>query len=491
MFSKKVQYVIKTCSGDDMQELQNLLNEMSMNGWELYSMQENETDDGITCNCIFMKEVSSFEEDINDDIINVSTFKRKMEKMLAPQLSPYENCLEIQKKINNQKNKIAKIKSELELEPPASVGRKKLNDKISAGLKALDDLKNEFVKATSPDIMYSKLTEDKIAICLSEEILGLVDSEQEVVEEELVAETVKTRLKLTEELGYVIPKIMFRDAENLNPFEFSIRMHGLDVFKAAVYPNYLMFFVDDLNLDKELSNTIVDVDKISGKDIVWVEKEIAKDFWHEGISSSAYIAKALEHNAIKYVDDLLDYKELNKYIEVVNGHNPFLVENIIPDFLSLSDLRFVLVSLIRERISIKDISFIFEKINDFAQDCCKADLIKRVRLLLSRYICSMNVNDDGIILGFEISEATLETLEPDFEEEIDEVVRIDADFAEKLAEKIVKKADEMGIESPKIFVPMEMRHMIFSLLSNYLNDFTVLSREEIGCNATIEIIGEI
>lgn len=56
MYNKKMQYVIKTCSSDNTQELQNLLNEMSMNNWELYSMQEVETDEGVLCHCIFMKE---------------------------------------------------------------------------------------------------------------------------------------------------------------------------------------------------------------------------------------------------------------------------------------------------------------------------------------------------------------------------------------------------------------------------------------------------
>ena len=46
MFNKKMQYVIKTCASDNTQELQNLLNEMSMNNWELYSMQEVEGEDG-------------------------------------------------------------------------------------------------------------------------------------------------------------------------------------------------------------------------------------------------------------------------------------------------------------------------------------------------------------------------------------------------------------------------------------------------------------
>lgn len=52
MYNKKMQYVIKTCSSENTQELQNLLNEMSMNNWELYSMQEVETDEGVLCHCI-------------------------------------------------------------------------------------------------------------------------------------------------------------------------------------------------------------------------------------------------------------------------------------------------------------------------------------------------------------------------------------------------------------------------------------------------------
>ena len=137
-----MQYVIKTCSSENMQELQNLLNEMSMNGWELYSMQETENDDGqLLCHCIFMKEADISGQETNSDVINISSFKSQMEKMLSPEQSPYEICLEIQEKIRSQKSKIAKIKKELEGESPASVTRKKLNDKISAGIKELDELK--------------------------------------------------------------------------------------------------------------------------------------------------------------------------------------------------------------------------------------------------------------------------------------------------------------------------------------------------------------
>lgn len=492
MYNKKMQYVIKTCSSENTQELQNLLNEMSMNGWELYSMQETENDDGqLLCHCIFMKEAENSERNSNSDVINISSFKSQMEKMLSPEQSPYDICLEIQEKIRDRKAKIAKIKKELDGEAPASVTRKKLNDKISAGLKELEELKTKLAQATSPDAMFSKLKEEKLSIHLSEEILGALDPEQEILEEELVAETVKSRLKLTEQLGYIIPKIVFQDDENLNPYEFSIRIRGLDVFKTTVYPKFLMFFDDELHLDKKIKNSVSDVDKITGRKIVWIEKDKAKDFWQKGLSCTEFIARALEFCAVKYVDELLDYEELDKYIDIVSHTNEYLVENIIPDFLTLSDLRFILTSLIREKISIKNITYIFEKINDFVQDCTKTDLVKKIRLAISRQIVKNNINENGIITAFEISEKTLDKFMPNFDEDDDAIIRIDADFAETLAEKMNKKIKQYQVQNPKLIVPLELRHLLFTLLSNYMNDITVLAREEIGCHANLEIIAEI
>lgn len=80
---------------------------------------------------------------------------------------------------------------------------------------------------------------------------------------------------------------------------------------------------------------------------------------------------------------------------------------------------------------------------------------------------------------------------PNFDESDDAIIRIDAGFAEKLAEKISKKTAQLNIECPKLIVPLEFRHLIFTLLSSYMNNITVLSREEIGCNAQIDIISEI
>ena len=329
--NNRMQYIIKTCSSENVQELQNLLNEMSMNGWELYSMNEVETDEGFKYNCIFMSEMHTQEDTDSSDIINISSFKSQMEKMLSPKMDPYENCIEIQSKIVSQQKKIAKIKSELDTEAPASVGRKKLNDKISAGLKELEDLRNKLSQTTSPDVMYSRLKEDKLSINLSEELLDLVNIENPTLEDDLVSSTVKSRLKLTDEYGYVIPKIIFKDDETLNPYEFSIKIRGFEVYKSCVYPNYTMFKTDLIHLEKKPKNSISGVDVLSGDKIIWLEKSQTKDFWEQGISATEYITQVLEFYCIKYVDDLLDYADIDKYLDIVEQNNSFLVENIIPD----------------------------------------------------------------------------------------------------------------------------------------------------------------
>ncbi len=227
--NKKLQYVIKTVPSESTLPLQNLLNEMSADGWELYSMNEVESDEGFQFNCIFVKDC----DDSNsfDDVVNISAFKSQMEKMLSAKLTPYETCRDIQAKIREQKKKIAKIKAQLELEDAGSSQRKTLNDKMSAGLKELENLQQNLIRAISPDAMFSALSLEKFSIHLNEEILEFVSPDNEA---DLLSETVKIRQKLADDLGYVIPKIVFQDDEMLAPYEFSINVRGLSVLNSFV-----------------------------------------------------------------------------------------------------------------------------------------------------------------------------------------------------------------------------------------------------------------
>lgn len=487
----RMQYVIKSVQSDNPKLLEDLLNEMSQAGWDLYSMHEVETDDGFQYNCIFATEDSIKNEAEDEDVVNITTFKSQMEKMLSSTLSPYESCKEIQEKIKEQRKKIAKIKTQLEAqsEAPISKNRNHLNNEISKGLKELDELRQNLIKTISPESMYSKIRQEKLSIHLSEEAMELVNPDTGGT---LIAETVQIRQKLAEKLGYVMPKIIFEDDEKLNAYEFSIKIRGIEAINSFVYPDYLMFFEEDLKLDKKQKDMIYSIDEITGKKIVWVEAKKTKDFWQNGLKSAEFVARLLEYVVIKNVDELLDYSDVNQYMEIVGEKNMFLIENIIPDFVSVAELRYLLVNLLREEISIKDIIYIFEKINDFSNEDSKEDLFAKLRLSLSRYISKKVSNEDGIIQVLELSEKTYNSLFSKINSSND-IIRIDSVKIEKITESILKKIkkNKLDLSNLVILVPIEIRHMFFMILSQFIANIRVIAREEITNGYTIEILDEI
>ena len=486
-----MRYVIKSVPSDSTQELENLLNEMSQAGWDLYSMHEVEADEGYQYNCIFATEDEEVKNIEDEDVVNITTFKSQMEKMLSSTLSPYDSCKELQEKIKEQRKKIAKIKTQLEAqsEAPISKNRKDLNEEISKGLKELEELRSQLIRTISPDLMYSQVHQEKLSIHLSEEALDLVNPDAGGV---LIAETVKVRQKLAGELGYVIPKIVFEDDDKLNAYEFSIKVRGIEAVTSSAYPGYLMFFADDLTLDKKQKGAIYSTDIISGKKIVWLEEKKSKGFWQNGLKSSEYIARLLEYVVIKHVDDLLDYADVNQYMDIVGDKNMSLLENIVPDFLSVSELRYVLANLLREEISIKDIIYIFEKINDFAEEYSKEDLLDKIRLSLSRYISKKVSSSEGIIQAFDLSEKTYKSLFSKINTD-ENIIRIEGAKAEKFAKSVLKKvkANNLGMSNLVVFAPLELRHMLFMVLSQFIANVKVIAKEEITNDYTIEIIDEV
>lgn len=487
----KMQYVIKSVPSDNTKALEDLLNEMSKQGWDLYSMHEVEAEEGFQYNCIFASEDTSEAQEEEEDVVKINAFKSQMEKMLSSTLSPYDSCKEIQEKIKEQRKKIVKIKTQLEAqsEVPISKNRKQLNDEISKGLKDLEGLRQNLIKTISPDAMFSKIRQEKLSISLSEEALELVNPDNGGV---LISETVKIRQKLADEFGYVMPKIIFEDDEKLSPFEFTIKIRGLEIVNSFVYPGYLMFFEDDLKLGKKQKEAIYAVDEITGKNIVWLEEKKTKGFWQNGLKPAEFVARLLEWVVIKNIDELLDYSDVNHYMEIVGEKNMFLIENVIPDFVSVAELRYILASLIREEVSIKDIVYIFEKINDYSEEASKEDLLDKIRLSLSKYISKKVSNGSGVIQAFDISDKTYEKLFSKLDSD-DNIVRIDGAKLEKIANSIVKKAKiyDLDVANLVILAPIEIRHMLFMILSQFIINIKVLAKEEVANDYTIEILDEI
>ena len=100
MKSTRMQYCIKSVPSDDTYKMESLLNEMSSEGWELYTMHEVEGDEGFNYNCIFVKEAEITQDAEEDEEIEFG-YKSQMQKIISAQNEPFEKCLDIQFEISS------------------------------------------------------------------------------------------------------------------------------------------------------------------------------------------------------------------------------------------------------------------------------------------------------------------------------------------------------------------------------------------------------
>lgn len=467
--------------------MESLLNEMSSLGWELYTMHEVEGDEGYNYNCIFVKECSNNPDSEEEEIDELFGYKTRMQKMISSQNEPYEQCVEIQRKIKEKRKKINNIKSLID--ETNEKQRQDLNNEMFKNIEEMKDLKKQLQQTISPEIMINKIGEDKIKIKLSEENIELVNPD---LDANLVAQTVKVRQNLTNELGYIIPSIKFENDEALQANEFQIDVRGVCAAKGVVYPGYLMFFKDDLNINKPPKDAIKDTDPITGKQILWMPKTKTKDFWATGLDASQYISRILEYVCVKNVEELFDYNDINRYIELVSEDNLYLIENIIPDFVSIAELKFILTSLIKEKVSIKDIVYIFEKINDFADEETKEDLLSRVRHSLSRQLSKSIANENNLIQAFELSDVAIKYLESKVSGK-SAVIRIDNLKVKAIVTNIYKSIERLSLDLDEIvvIVPIEIRQIVSVILSQLIPNVKVVAKEEIANGYSLEVFDRV
>lgn len=475
------EFSIKVCPSDEITLLENTLNSMSKEGWDLYSIYESDNGSKIVYNCLFTREVENIYDETEFD--DIAGFKTQMEKMLYSKEQPYELCLNIQRKIRERRVKIEEIKKFLENAKDDERGF--LNDEISKEIDKLNSLKKQLKSLLSPSKMIQNLGEERLSISLSEELYCLNNAD---CEQNLLAQTIKARQELVQELGYIIPKVQFVENPELEENEFTISIHAVPIVSAKAYSRHILFFEDELNIQKFPKNSIRLKDELTGRKIVWIEKTHCDDFWTKGITPCDYIAQYLKYYAISHVQEIFSYADINRYIELVSEHNSYLIDSVLGDFISVSELKYIFCNLIREHVSVKNIVFIFEKINDFSDETTKADLLDKLRVALSRQICNSYANEHKQIFGYDVSENIIRMLENQVVDEEGGVVKIDGSKFSKFKKELKQVFSE---QKAVLVAPQHLRQLLFILISQIYTDIPVICLEEVSSEYELKILGTV
>ena len=187
-------------------------------------------------------------------------------------------------------------------------------------------------------------------------------------------------------------------------------------------------------------------------------------------------------------------------MEIVSSQDPTLVNDLIPSRISAVDLRRILVSLIREEISVKDTILIFERLCDYARFNTQPHvLVESLRAAMSAQICDKYSvkTDNGMILYALTLNSELEKILAEAVQytEFGTIIKLQPDQIEQLIMDVNKtisglnthKKDAVLLVTPKIRKPL------FDLLSEYIDNIKIMSYSELlpAVEMKVEILAEI
>ncbi len=371
-----------------------------------------------------------------------------------------------------------------------------VNADVQAQLGQLDAVKQNMQDLVNPNKMYERLGVDVLSLQVGSGLLIIADPDQDG---QLLAKIAALRQRVTDELGYIIPNIRIMDSSAIADNEYLISIRSNTVATGMVYPGKYMVIADQWEaLGKKLpDNAIVSVDPTYQSQAYWLDPQfIDKKDKITAVDSVDVIVTHLQDCVRKYVDEVMTKTDVLKLMELVKSQDPTLVNDLVPTIISTSDLRKIFVNLIREKVSIKDIIFIFERLCDYARFSKEPDILsERLRAALGRQICLAHCNKEKVLYALTLSGEWEKTLDDSCQRtELGTMFLLNPmqvqELIESTANTLMRAHQAVGVQ-PVILCSPRIRLPLYQMLERHIPTIVVISYSELITDIRVEAIDTI
>ena len=304
------------------------------------------------------------------------------------------------------------------------------------------------------------------------------------------------RKKLSAELGFLIQPIRIRDNLNLEPMSYNILLKG------AVRGNGILKLGSDLAINPgDITTELEGVptkEPAFGLDAYWInqtQSDHAKTLGYTIVDGATVVATHLNALLRTNASDLLGHDETREILAKVSTRSPKLIEDLVPDKLSVTTVMQVLKNILFESVSIRDIHTILSTLLIESGKTQNPDeLTELVRPRLG-HLMLQEVVDLGEALN-------VITLDPNLEQmligsvaqstKMGEAV-IEPTLIEGLLESVKKQrneAEEKGHPAVIVVAP-PIRPWLARMIKQRFPDTTVLSYTEIPEDQKIKVFARI
>jgi flagellar biosynthesis protein FlhA len=189
--------------------------------------------------------------------------------------------------------------------------------------------------------------------------------------------------------------------------------------------------------------------------------------------------------------ELLTRQDVRQLLDQLKSRYPALVEELIPDQLSLGELQRVLQNLLRERVPIRDLVTILEAVSPLLKTTRDPDqLSEAARQGLCRLI-SQQLAEGSRIIGFALGPGLQELLLNSLTttEGGSTILALPSDTARQLLSRLAAAMESLAAEGHRavLFCPPKLRLPLRRLTERSLPGLVILSYAEVAPGYQLEI----
>jgi flagellar biosynthesis protein FlhA len=304
------------------------------------------------------------------------------------------------------------------------------------------------------------------------------------------------RRQIASELGLIVPTVRIRDDLVLDQNAYVIKLRGSEIARGTVDPTKMLCM--DPNGGEIAVSGIPTTEPVFGLPASWIsvaDRERAESLGYTVVDAASVLATHLAETIRRHAHEILGRPETNQLLEGLKRDQPGLVEELVPNLVSVGDVEKVLQGLLRERVPIRDLATILEAIADGARSTKEPlFLTEAVRHALARAISMRYRAPDGAIHAV--------ALAPELDTRLGASVMVQPGYvglelsgsdSRMLIEAIDRSLRNLALQryQPILLCTTRIRLALRNLTERHIPQLTVLSYEEILPSVSVQVHAQV
>jgi len=363
----------------------------------------------------------------------------------------------------------------------------------SQDLKKPEPVKVEAIPEAEEEPISASLAMDDVKIELGYGLLSLIND----LEGRRLTDQIRAlRKTLAAEYGFVMPPVRILDNMRLASQGYAIRIKEMEAGAGEVRLGQLMA-MDPRGGQVELPGEHMR-EPAFGLPATWISDDLREEATFRGytiVDPATVLTTHLTELLKENMPDLLSYAEVQKLIKDLPADQKKLVDDLVPSVVTATTVQRVLQSLLKERVSIRDLPTILEGIAEAAPHTSSVQsLVEQVRVRLARQLCWANRGEDGAL--------PIVTMGPEWEQAFGDALigpGEDKQLAlapSRLQEFIrgVREAFERAAlagDSAVLLTSPQIRPYVRSIIERFRGQTVVMSQNEIHPKARLRTVGMV